>query len=155
LDYRSPRERSWTVPAEGSVSHRSALRAEKRVSLDCGNAAPAAAVDCARQPNSGQFPSPLATAPSHRWKHRAYRVDIRCMDVLVCTAALVLFAPLIPILTLTGRLDSPGPAFFVGTCLSLRDLKEMTKRLAADLTANTTAFHIHSTIVVGVGQSLH
>lgn len=96
------------MPAEGDVTHRSALRAVKRVSFDCGDAAPA--LDRACQPDSGQFPFTLAAAPSNRWVRRAYRADIRSMDVLVSTAALVLFAPLMPILALTGRLDSPGRA---------------------------------------------
>ena len=37
----------------------------------------------------------------------------RCFDVVVATALLIPFAPLIPLVILLVKLDSPGPAFFV------------------------------------------
>jgi lipopolysaccharide/colanic/teichoic acid biosynthesis glycosyltransferase len=37
----------------------------------------------------------------------------RCFDVLVATALLIPVAPLIPLIILLVKLDSPGPAFFV------------------------------------------
>jgi lipopolysaccharide/colanic/teichoic acid biosynthesis glycosyltransferase len=37
----------------------------------------------------------------------------RCFDVLVATALLIPVAPLIPLIILLVKLDSPGPAFFI------------------------------------------
>lgn len=52
------------MQAEDDVTRRSALRALKRVLLDCGSAAPVAALVRARQPDSGHFPLALAAVQS-------------------------------------------------------------------------------------------
>jgi len=43
---------------------------------------------------------------------RAYRISARLMDILISTFALLIFAPLMALIAIAVRIDSPGPALF-------------------------------------------
>lgn len=46
-------------------------------------------------------------------EHVGYRIAKRCFDLAVGSAILVLLAPVVPIVALMIRLDSPGPVFYL------------------------------------------
>ncbi|HET7037785.1 MAG TPA: sugar transferase [Thermomicrobiaceae bacterium] len=54
-----------------------------------------------------------ALQPLPATRHDAYALGKRALDIAVATLGLVLLAPLMAVIALLIRLESPGPAFFV------------------------------------------
>ena len=88
----------------------------------------------------GQFP----TIPLHRRDFPRGAVLLkRVLDVMLCVAALVVCAPLLLLVALLIRLDSPGPVFYraqrtgmkgrVFTCIKFRTMVDAAERMRPDL----------------------
>ncbi|MBD3222968.1 sugar transferase [bacterium] len=56
------------------------------------------------------------------------RADRRLLDILVATAGLAAFAPLLPVLAVAIKLDSPGPVFFSQERIGLERRRRRRRR---------------------------